>query len=49
MNKKTIHFTKDISLSKNNLSPKTNPSDNIVSDVNEKDTEKSEIFVNKKD
>ena len=37
------------SLSKNALSQKTNPSDNIISDINEKDTEKSEIFINKKD
>jgi len=37
------------SLSKNVLSQKTNHSDNIISDVNEKESEKSEIFINKKD
>ena len=37
------------SLSKNVLSQKTSPSDNIISDSNEKESEKSEIFVNKKD
>ena len=37
------------SLSKNVLSPKTNPNDNIISEVNEKESEKSEIFINKKD
>jgi len=37
------------SLSKNALSQKTSPSDNIIGDINEKETEKSEIFINKKD
>ncbi len=37
------------SLSKNVLSQKTNPGDNIISDINEKESEKSEIFTNKKD
>ena len=37
------------SLSKNVLSQKTNPSDNIVSDINKKESEKSEIFINKRD
>ena len=37
------------SLSKNVLSQKINPSDNIVSDINKKESEKSEIFINKKD
>ena len=37
------------SLGKNALSQKTNPSDTMISDINEKEAEKSEIFVNKKD
>ena len=37
------------SLSKNVLSQKTNPSDNIASDTNEKENKKSENFINKKD
>ena len=37
------------SLSKNASSPKTNSSDNMISEINEKETENSEIFVNKKD
>ena len=37
------------SLSKNALPKKKSPSDNIIGDINEKDTEKSEIFINKKD
>ena len=37
------------SLSKNALSQKTSPSDNIIGDINEKEIEKSEIFINKKD
>jgi len=37
------------SLSKNILSQKTDSGDNIVSDINKKDSEKSEIFINKKD
>ena len=37
------------SLSKNFLSPKTDSGDNIISDNNKKESEKSEIFVNKKD
>ena len=36
------------SLSKNVLSQKTDSSDNI-SDINKKEPEKSEIFINKKD
>ena len=35
------------SLNKNALSQKTGPSDNIISDINEKESEKSEIFINK--
>ena len=41
--------TNKSSLSKNALSQKTNPSDNIISDINKKESEKSEIFINKKD
>jgi len=41
--------TNKSSLSKNALSQKTNPSDNIVSDINEKETGKSEIITTKKD
>ena len=41
--------TSKSSLSKNNLSQKTNPSDNIINDFDEKEAEKSEIFINKKD
>ena len=41
--------TSKSSLSKNALSQKTNPSDNIISDINKKESEKSEIFINKKD
>ena len=37
------------SLSKNALSQKTNPSDNIISEINEKEPNKSEIFTHKKD
>ena len=37
------------SLSKNALSQKTIPSDNIIGDINEKETENSENFINKKD
>ena len=37
------------SLGKNASSPKTNSSDNMISEINEKETENSEIFVNKKD
>ena len=37
------------SLSKNVLSQKTESSDNIISDINKKESEKSEIFINKKD
>ena len=37
------------SLGKNASSPKTNSSDNIISEINEKEIENSEIFVNKKD
>ena len=37
------------SLSKTVLSQKTNPGDNIISDINEKESEKSEIVINKKD
>jgi hypothetical protein len=41
--------TNKSSLSKNSLSQKTSPSDNIITDMNEKDNEKAEIFINKKD
>ena len=37
------------SLSKNVLSQKTDSGDNIISDTNKKESEKSEIFINKKD
>ena len=37
------------SLSKNVLSQKTNPSDKIISDINEKETEKPAIANNKND
>jgi len=36
-------------LSKNALSQKTDSGDNIISDINKKESEKSEIFINKKD
>ena len=36
-------------LFKDALLQKSNPSDNIISDIKEKETEKSEIFINKKD
>ena len=38
-----------MSLSKNALSQKSDSGDNIVRDINKKDSEKSEIFINKKD
>ena len=41
--------TNKSSLSKNALSQSTNPSDNIISDINEKESNKSEIFTNKRD
>ena len=41
--------TNKSSLSKNSLSQKTNPNDSIISDTNEKENEKAEIFINKKD
>ena len=37
------------SLSKNVLSQKTDSGDNIISDINKTESEKSEIFINKKD
>ena len=37
------------SLSKNVSSQKTGSSDNIISDINKKESEKSEIFIKKKD
>ncbi len=37
------------SLSKNVSSQKTDSSDNIINDINKKESEKSEIFINKKD
>ena len=36
-------------LSKNALSQKTNPNDNIISDINEKESIKSKRFTNIKD
>ena len=36
-------------LSKNAISHKTNSNDNIISDINEKESNKSEILINKKD
>jgi len=41
--------TSKSSLGKNALSRRINPSDKIISDINEKENEKSEIFINKKD
>ena len=41
--------TNKSSLSKNALSQKTSPSDGIITDINEKENEKAEIFINKKD
>ena len=41
--------TSKSSLSKNALSQKTKSSDNIISDINEKESNKSEILINKKD
>jgi len=37
------------SSSKNVLSQKIDSGDNIISDINKKESEKSEIFINKKD
>ena len=37
------------SLSKNVSSQKTESSDNIISDINKKEPEKSKVFINKKD
>ena len=37
------------SLSKNVLSQKSDSGDNIINDINKKESEKSEIFINKKD
>ena len=37
------------SLSKNFSSLKTDTGDNIISDINKKESEKSEIFINKQD
>jgi len=37
------------SLSNNLSSQKIDSSDNIISDINKKESEKSEIFINKKD
>ena len=41
--------TSKSSISKNALSQKTTQSDNIVSDINEKESNKSEILTNQKD
>ena len=41
--------TNKSSLGKNSLSQNTNLSDNIISDSNEKETEKPAIFTNKND
>ena len=41
--------TSKLSTGKNALSKKTTSSDNIISDINGKETEKSEIFINKQD
>ena len=41
--------TSKSSLSKNALSQKINPSDNIISDINEKESNKSETIAKKKD
>jgi len=37
------------SLSKNVLSQRTDSGDNIISNINKKESEKSEVFINKKD
>jgi len=37
------------SLNKNVLPQNTDSSDNIISDINKKESEKSEIFINKQD
>ena len=47
-NKNTIGTSKS-NLGKNSLSQKTNPSDNTTNDINEKDSKKSELFINKQD
>jgi len=41
--------TSKSSLSKNSLHQKTKTGDNIISDFNEKESNKSEVFTNKKD
>ena len=41
--------TSKSSIGKNALSKKTTSNDNIISDINEKEPEKSAIFINKKD
>jgi hypothetical protein len=41
--------TSKASLNNNTLSQKTNQNDNIISDINEKEPNKTEIFTNKKD
>ena len=41
--------TNKSSLGKNALSQKTKASDNIIDDINEKETSKSEIFINNQD
>ncbi|MDC3016273.1 diadenylate cyclase, partial [Prochlorococcus sp. AH-736-E20] len=47
-NKNSLGTSKS-SLGKNALSQKTGPSDNIASDINEKESKKSEVFINKKE
>ena len=47
-NQNSMGTTKS-SLGKNSLSQNTNLSDNIVSDISEKETEKPAIFINKND
>ena len=37
------------SLNKNVLSQKTDSGDNIISNINKKESEKSEVFINDKD
>ena len=41
--------TSKSSIGKNTSSQKTDSSDNILSDINKKESEKSEIFIKKKD
>ncbi len=46
-NQNSMGINNKSSLNKNTLSQSTNPSDNIISDINEKESNKSEIFTKK--